>query len=386
MPLDDDDVDLFGPPKTNQELSSLLADISAEKRTDPTPTAPAAATTRSLAENERATVEVERATLEAPDGYHSLYESPGSMPWEKIAYAYRVLTIRTKSLERAVFVARDAEQARRALPDAQAELGRAVHDAAGARPIDLPPDAIDEIRFAMEALSSLSAARDDIRRIADRQGALASARRESAAASLDPVTQEQNRALHGLEASERNLERAKAASTTAEARLAEAEAAQSADVPAIREAVEAARREHAAAARATRDAALAYAEVRRRAVLQMGRVAEADQAVEGARVEARRAGRELARREDDALKALREAYSKLGALAFGSKLGPSAAPSAFEALKAAHDRIEALEATAAALRDRAKGYDVAAARDGGTYALALLAFLFVVVVGVAVFA
>lgn len=383
MGLDDDDLDLFGPSKGSQELSSLLADIREEKREDPTPTAEAPAAIRSLAENERKTVETERATLEAPDGYHDLYGLPGTMPWEKMAYAYRVLSIRTRAVERAVFVAREIDDASRALPDAEAELGRALHDAAGPNRIELPNAALAEIKVAMEALSSLSATRDEIRRNAERQGAMASARRESAAATLDPVSAEQTRALTMLESAERRLEQAKGAVATAEMRLADAAANGSSDVPALREAVEAAHRDHAAAARATRDAALSYAEVRRRAVLQMGRFAEADREVEGARVEEKRAVKMLARREDEALRSLGAAYTKLGAIAYETSLGREYVTAAFAGVKSARDRITTLGATVETLRQLANGYDRGAARDGRTGFVALAAIVVALLVSIA---
>jgi len=382
--LDDDDLDLFGTPKSNHELSSLLGTTPERPSRDPTPTAKVGSKAHAMAENERKTVEVERTTLEAPDGYHDLYGRPGSLPWEKIAYAYRVLKIRTVALERAVFVARDVHSEKRSLPEDEAALGRAVHDAANTARLNLPPSAVAEIRAAMEALSSLSTTRDEIRRNAERQGAMASARRESAAASLDPVSVEESRALAGLEAAERGLEQAKAVVAAAEEALRSIPDPNAIEAAGPRGAVDAAHKGHAAAARATRDAALAYAEVRRRALLQMARVVEADREADTARVDAKRAARELTRREDGALRALREAYAKLGVLSFESALGLEAVPEAFAAVRARRDRIAALETNATVLRDLARNYDVAAAKDGATAALIVAAMLVAILVLIAV--
>lgn len=386
MGLDDDDIDLFGVPKSNQELSSLLSDLQPARRLDPTPTAPAAAAIRTLAEHERTTVETERATLEAPQGYQDVYGLPGTMPWEKMAYAYRVHAIRGRALERAFFLAEDIAAAKRALPDVESELGRAAHDAASARRFTLPDDALSEVRSAMEALSSLAVARDEMKRSAERDGALASARRESAAASLDPVSAEESRALGSLEAAERALDRAKAASASAEAHHREAIDQQLPDAASRRSILDEAQRDHAAAARATRDAALAYAEVRRRAVLQAGRLVEADRAVEGARIEHRRADRDLRRREDESLRALREAYAKLGGLVFESGIGKNEITTAFALVYAGRERIRTLEARLESLRELASGFDSDAVRDGRTGFMIVAAVFVFVLVLVAAFA
>lgn len=374
--IDDDDFDLSGNPADAAELASLLDDLkpsapAAAQLPTLEPPAPPLAAAPSAGSLLAASGAMPSASSTGPAGddpearaAEAIYGVPGALPWEWLAYAYRVHAMGTRLRERSVLLARELLVSTRALEEAHAGLGRAVFDAADLRGLALPEEAAADVRAALSAVTELSASRSEVQKKAHREEALAAARRESASASLDPVSAEPDRAVAELESARRAAEEARAALVVAEARFAEspttsAEALRDAGI-----AIEAARTRATEAANRHRAAELAYAEVRRRALLQMSRVAEAESAVEGARVEERRQIRDLRQRQEAALRRLREAQIGLGELVYDRGLGEGVASAAFASVRRAREARAAQASTVADLRRLSHAYEAEAYRKG----------------------
>lgn len=389
---DDFDFDFTTSKMSSRELSDLLDEVK------PKPAAPdhaePAGTVAPFVQPPRSDTNV----VPPPTGSHDVsasagdaeepsplgieYGLPGGAPWALLAYAYRVLGIATRAKERAVLLERDLDQSSRVLDEAHASLGRAIKDAADLHGFALPSGALAEIETILEEAQALAASRAEISKKASRDNAMATARRESAAASLDPVEAEQERSRAALEACEHELEAAKGALAVAEAR---SRSVSPDDIDAFRTAgaaLEDARESFRLVEARHRDAAQAYADARRRALLQLSRIAEAETAVEGARVEEKKKTRDLRRQQEEMQNSLREAYARLGELVFDRSLGPEYASGAFASVRRARDSRSNVSAQVERLRDLAHAYDAEAYRKGelGWYAVLGAVVLLLIVV------
>lgn len=374
--IDDDDFDLMGGTKgSTDELSSLLADVHAETQAKvPQPALPSLArASEPFATSDRRKGSDRREAprsvrppppASAPEEPDSLYGLPGSAPWEQAAYAIRVLRIGTRAKERAALLLLHVGDSDEALGEAHAALGRAAHDSCEVAEITLPDAELVDIRDALASLDAIAASQAEVDRHVRKQAALASARREAAAATLDPTQVDQDQRLAALDAAEKHRDACKIALEAAEGRLREA-AREGADaLRAVDSEIDRARNAVVVAEQRRRDAALAYAEARRRALLQVGRVVEADQAVEGLRAEEKRAARDAERRKDVALRALREGYVKLGIHVFEGGVGVEQLMRPHAVVRRIREERERTLSLAAKLRDRARAFDPTAYEAG----------------------
>lgn len=387
---DDDDFDLFGSKEGPSDLSALLADIhqEASARAEPAPlpglveSGPSGTAERRVQADRREGPRSVRPPVLAvtPEAAYGLV---GEKPWEVMAYAARVLSIGSRAKERAAVLRDHLATSLEDVNDAHAALGRAAHEEAEASSLLVPAAALAAVRNALDGLDAIAKDRADVSRRVHKQNAMAAARRESAAASLDPAQADQDAHLARLDAAEHAREAARAKNASAEAAFRDA-ATEGADaLRAVDASIDLSRSELRAAEKAHREATMNYAEARRRALLQLGRVAEADQAVEGFRVEERRASRDAERRQDVVLRALREGYSRLGRETFDSGVGAERLVREFAVVRRVRDDRGRTEDLAAALAIRASSFDADAFRRGRILWMAVLAVIVVVMLIVA---
>lgn len=360
--VDDDDFDFdFASSKASSaELASLLEEVKPK----PAEPAPSAAPLPENPARRPPSATSASEPLGAPPSPEGEYGPPPSAPWAWLGYAYRVLRVSTRARERAVLLERDRIDGDRVLEEAHAALGRAICDASDLRGFTLPDDWLGEVRTLRASAEAIAASRSEIAKKAHRENAMASARRESAAASLDPVAAEQERALAELDAANAERESAKGALAIAEARAREAVPSAIDEFRAAGAALEAARAAYRQSEARHAEAERGYAEARRKALLQISRVAEAEAAVEGARVEEKRQTRDLRRQQEDAQRALRDAYAALGRRVYDESFGQEHVSGAFASVKRAREASARSSLEVAHLREVAEAYDAEAFRKG----------------------
>lgn len=364
--VDDDDFDFdFGSSKaSSRELADLLEEVK-PKPAEPSAAEPTVASPSPLGPPAGApSPNSSRSSPLLSASADSEYGVAGGAPWQLLAYAYRVLRISTSAEERAVLLHQDLEGSKRVLDEAHAALGRTIRDAANLHGFALPEAAVAEVAVALSSAESLASSRAELSRRAQRDNAMATARRESATASLDPVAAEQEKALADLDACEKERDAAQGALAEADARAREVLPN---DLDAFRDAgavLEAARERWRVIEERHREATRAYAEARRRALLQISRIAEAETAVEGARVEEKKQSRELRRQQEDAQRALRDAYAKLGQMVFDASIGQEHASGAFASVRRARESRATTVQMVDRLHELADAYDAEAYRKG----------------------
>lgn len=299
VPVDDDD-DLFAPKAGTSNLGELL-DLPKPAPPSGDPTAPGAAPAGGP----------RPPTPKEPE-FEPEFGEPSVAVVEAARYAARVHAVGARFRERASLLRLELADTRNELDEAFAEVGRKVVDVAERDDVPLPSAELAEVRDALTNLEKVQT--DDRVAREERRGreALARAQHEGATTALSPYEKAQDDAAATLDRATVERDQRRGAMAVAESRFATA-ATQGAD--ALREAdaaIDEARSALRASEVAYRDAALAYAEARRRCIEAMTRLAAADKSVEGLAIEARRASRDSQRREDMALRRLREAYVKLG--------------------------------------------------------------------------
>ncbi len=246
------------------------------------------------------------------------FGDPGETLGQAMAYAVRVYSRQRVIREMRTLRRRKLAEQRAALDEAHAALGRALADASPRAAAPALAAAFAAADARAKELNEAVGAREATRSQAGREQQLAAARMESASAGLDPFEREEERGRADLARAESDLveARAEVERLDAEFRDAVAQGRTDADQMARADrAIDAARQRLTDATRRHRDTLMRLGELRRRVILQTGRLAEAAASVDAARVRLRREQTAQQRKEAEAADRLRDAWIALGTLA-----------------------------------------------------------------------
>lgn len=317
---------------------------------------------------------------------YARFSAPHASSALHFIYFVRTWNRRERLIEKAALLRRTARTVSVELETRYAKLGQAVFDEpneAGRFP-DLAP-LVENARAASVVLGEIVTSKESAAAHAARAKDLAASRLERASAALDPIEEIEREARHAM--SEANARVAEAADALGARERAlrddvdqgrtDAETLKTADreIEALRAKLENARK-------IQRDAALKASDVRRRVLVEASRVAEAQEAVDGAVRAGRAEQRAQERIEHDAAERFHHACVALGRAAYDLGAGQTLKGTFWDAKKTrdAQDAVIRHADTAERARDT---HDVEAYERGriemiGLGAAALFAVLFAI--------
>lgn len=356
---DDDDIDLFGHGGKGSVDIELDVVAPARKPAPPVaalpgldepprPAAPSGSAARpgpaappSGATSSRGAARAPAEALARLAGFGS----PGETLGESVAYALRVFSRQRVIREMRVLRRRTLVERNGAVDEARAALGRVLADASPRSPDRTLAALFASVDARAKELEQAVAVREAARSQAGREQQLATARMESASAGLDPFEREEERGRQDLARAESDLAEARAEVERLDAEFRDAVAAGRTDAEHMSRAdraIDAARQRLTDATRRHRDTLVRLGELRRRVILQTGRLAEAAASVDEARVRRRREQTAQQRKEAEAADRLREAWVALGAAAADAGVGAGLAGDPLGRVERARRELETL--------------------------------------------